>query len=65
MQVPITQNPVLSRKWNNMENEYMNRKINTAKPDINFQIPESFAFSKSKPKKNLKNYSKINFYNLM
>lgn len=64
MQVPIIQNPVLCRKWNNIENEYMSRKINTAKPGINFQIPESFAFSKSKPKKNLRNYSKINLFNL-
>jgi hypothetical protein len=61
MQVPIIPNPVLSRKWCNRENDYMSRKINTVKPDINFQTPESFVFSKSKPKSNLRNYSK-NFF---
>ena len=65
MQAPVVHNPILSRKWCDRENDYMSRKINTAKTELSFKCPESFMFSKSKPKGNLQSFSKKNKNNIL
>ena len=47
MQKPFVINRHLNEHWRAESNEYMARKIQNAKPEVNMQCPESFNFYKT------------------
>jgi hypothetical protein len=57
MQFPIVGNTVLLKKWCDKENEYMSRRLFNVRSKLRMECPESFVFSKARPKTNNKNRS--------
>jgi hypothetical protein len=64
MRKPFILNPKLNEKHKSEQDQYMARKLLTAKPLVNSKCPESFQFYNTKfhkygPKENICKYSPI------
>ena len=58
MHKPYVINRHLNEHWRAESNEYMARKIQNAKPEVNMQCPESFYFYKNEIHRNIIKTSK-------